>query len=145
MKLFYFIGVTIFILSSSLFAKEKVHALYVPLADHYAAIVAYERYGSQMQYADFKIEQMENWDLLRAYFQSGEVDMAYVMSPLAMDMYFENPHFSWVGLMHRDGSALAINDMINESMKASSNSKNRYPDNTVANTLKTLAKKIENQ
>jgi len=56
----------------------------------------------------FQIEQMKSWDLLRAYFQSGEVDMAYVMSTLAMDMYREKSHFRWIGLMHRDGNALAI-------------------------------------
>ncbi|MEJ1353206.1 MAG: hypothetical protein RPV21_01375 [Candidatus Sedimenticola sp. (ex Thyasira tokunagai)] len=55
--------------------------------------MAYERYRDKMVHADFRIEQMKNWDLLRAYFQSGEVDMAYVMSPLAMDMYRENPYF----------------------------------------------------
>ena len=51
--------------------RQTIKALYIPLADHYAAIVAYERYREDMQYADFQIEQMGNWDLLRAYFQSG--------------------------------------------------------------------------
>ena len=73
-------------------------APYIPLADHYAALVAYERYRDDMKHVDFQIEQMTNWDLLRAYFQSGEADMAYVMSPLAMDMHREQPHFLWVGL-----------------------------------------------
>ncbi|MEZ0185857.1 MAG: hypothetical protein AB9Q23_05660 [Candidatus Reddybacter sp.] len=67
--------------------RQTIKALYIPLADHYAAIVAYERYREQMQYADFQIEQMGNWYLLRTYFQSGEADMAYVMTPLAIEMY----------------------------------------------------------
>ncbi len=116
--------------------KQTIKSLYIPLADHYAALVAYERYRGQMQHADFQIEQMENWDLLRAYFQSGEVDMAFVMSPLAMDMYHEKPHFRWIGLMHRDGNALAINHLLNQRVKLSKHRKDRKPDNKVALALK---------
>lgn len=120
--------------------KQKVEALYIPLADHYAALVAYERYSKDMKYADFKIIQMKNWDLLRAYFQSGEVDMAYVMSPLAMDMYREKPDFKWIGLMHRDGNALAINSLINNRVNLPKLRKDRKPDDKVAKVLKELYK-----
>ena len=116
--------------------RQTIKALYIPLADHYAALVAYERYRDKMVHADFQIQQMKNWDLLRAYFQSGEVDMAYVMSPLAMDMYRENPHFRWIGLMHRDGNALAINDLLNKDIQLPSNRKDRKPDAKVAAALK---------
>jgi len=67
--------------------KQTTKALYISLTDHYAALVAYERYHGQMKQADFQIQQMKNWNLLRTYFQSGEVGMAYVMSPLAMDIF----------------------------------------------------------
>ena len=116
--------------------KKVIKALYIPLADHYAALVAFERYGSKMVFADFQIQQMKNWDLLRAYFQSGEVDMAYVMSPLAMDMYTEKPHFKWIGLMHRDGNALAINDVLNQEVNLPPLRKDRKPNNKVAISLK---------
>ena len=36
-------------------------------------------------HADFRIEQMKNWDLLRPHFQFGEEDMACVMNPLAIN------------------------------------------------------------
>jgi len=116
--------------------KQVIKALYIPLADHYAAVVAYEKYGKQMQHADFQIEQMKNWDLLRAYFQSGEVDMAYVMSPLAMDMFHEKPHFRWIGLMHRDGNALAINDLLNKKVKLAAKRIDRKPNPQIAQALK---------
>ncbi|MFK5912800.1 MAG: ABC transporter substrate-binding protein [Woeseiaceae bacterium] len=115
--------------------KQTIKALYIPLADHYAALVAYERYRNKMKYANFEIQKMKNWDLLRAYFQSGEVDMAFVMSPLAMDMYTEKPHFSWVGLMHRDGNALAINDLLNKIVGLPNHRQNRKPDEKVATAL----------
>ena len=117
-------------------AKQPIKAIYIPLADHYAALVAYEKYRHQMKYADFRLQQMKNWDLLRAYFQSGEADMAYVMSPMAMDMYNEKPHFRWIGLMHRDGNALAINDLLNQKVKLPSLRQDRKPDEKVAAALK---------
>lgn len=115
--------------------KQLVKALYIPLADHYAALVAYERYRKKMKHADLQIQKMKNWDLLRAYFQSGEVDMAYVMSPLAMDMYNKKPHFRWIGLMHRDGNALAINDLLNKRVQLPSQREDRKPDVKVAAAL----------
>jgi len=117
-------------------ARQPIKALYIPLADHYAALVAYERYRKQMKYANFQLEQMKNWDLLRAYFQSGEVDMAYVMSPLAMDMFNQNPHFRWVGLMHRDGNALAINELLNKAVGLPELRKDRKPNADLGIALK---------
>jgi len=122
-------------------SRQTIKALYIPLADHYAALVVYERYRLKMQYASFEIEKMKNWDLLRAYFQSGEVDMAYVMSPLAMDMYNEKAHFKWIGLMHRDGNALAINDLLNMEVQLPVLRKDRKPDAKVALALKKVYNK----
>lgn len=115
--------------------KQTIKALYIPLADHYAALVAYERYRGEMIQTDFQITQMKNWDLLRSYYQSGKADMAYVMSPLAMDMYNEKPHFRWIGLMHRDGNALAINNLLNGDIRVAEYRKDRKPDEKVAIAL----------
>ncbi|OUS09455.1 nitrate ABC transporter substrate-binding protein [Gammaproteobacteria bacterium 53_120_T64] len=118
--------------------RQTIKALYIPLADHYAAIVAYERYREQMQFADFQIEQMGNWDLLRAYFQSGEADMAYVMTPLALAMYQQQADFRWIGLMHRDGNALAINDLIKQQVELPVLRQERKPSADLAEVFKRL-------
>lgn len=117
-------------------SRQPIKALYIPLADHYAAIVAYERYRDQMQHADFQIEQMGNWNLLRAYFRSGEADMAYVMTPLAIDMYQQQADFRWVGLMHRDGNALAINEQLKRRLDLPPLRKDRKPGVELAEVLK---------
>jgi len=112
--------------------KQTIKAIYIPLADHYAGIVAYEKYRGQMQKADYQIERMKSWPLLRAYFMSGEVDMAYIISPMAMDMFARRPDFRWVSLLHRDGNALAINDLLNADVQLSKERQSRWPDNKVA-------------
>lgn len=132
------LGTTLNIQADEPVTRHPIKALYIPLADHYAALVAHERYRNKMIYADFQVNQMKNWDLLRAYFQSGEADMAFVMSPLAMDMYSEKPHFRWIGLMHRDGNALAINDLLNKEVRLPPARKDRKPDERVARALKKI-------
>lgn len=132
-----YIGCVVLILlcSRAALAKERVtiSAAYIPLADHYAGIVAYEKYRNEMKIADYKIKRMKSWPLLRAYFLDGQSDMAYVMSPLAMDMYRVSPKFRWVGQMHRDGNALAINDLINKYVQLPEKRISRKPDEKVAN------------
>lgn len=138
--------VFIAMLSPSTYAsKVPVHALYIPLADHYAGIVAYERYRNTFQHADFSIEQMPNWDFLQAKFLEGKADMAFVMSPLAMDMFAKKPEFRWIGLMHRDGNALAVNKVLLKHMNLSPNRGDRKPDQAVANALKIAAESNKGQ
>ena len=112
--------------------KQVIKAAYIPLADHYAGIIAYEKYRDNMKHADYQIERMRSWPLLRAYFMSDEADVAFVMCPLAMDMFLEKPSFRWVGLMHRDGNALAINDRINAYVNLPAMRIDRKPDAKVA-------------
>ncbi len=120
--------------------RQTIKAIYIPLADHYAGIVAYEKYRGEMKQADYGIERMKSWSLLRAYFMSGEVDMAYIISPMAMDMFVEDPDFRWVSLLHRDGNALVINDLLNTHVKLPKERAKRKPDEKVAEAY-TKAKK----
>ena len=124
--------------------KVEIKALYIPLADHYAALVAYDKYTKDMKYADLKLQKMRNWDLLRSLFQEGRADMSFVMSPLAMDMFSEKPHFKWIGLMHRDGNALAINEIINTRVKLRKLREERKPDDKVAKAFADIYKETGN-
>jgi NitT/TauT family transport system substrate-binding protein len=122
--------------------KQVIKAIYIPLADHYAGIVAYEKYRDQMKKADYRIERMKSWFLLRAYFMSGEVDLAYIVSPLAMDMFAGKPNFRWVSLLHRDGNALAINDLLNAEVQLPEERLKRKPDAKVANAFTRARNKL---
>lgn len=112
--------------------KQTIEAAYIPLADHYPALVAYEKYGKKMKNAQFKLHRMNSWIELRALFMSGEIDMAFIICPMAMDMFLEDPHFRWVGLIHRDGNALAINELLNERVQLPTQRSLRKPDSKVA-------------
>lgn len=115
--------------------KQDIEAAYIPLADHYAAIIAYENYAASFKQANFTLTRMPSWDLLRAYFKEGRADMAYTMAPLALDMYLEQPSFRWVGLMHRDGNALAINEVLVKQVHLPLERALRKPDAQIAKTM----------
>ena len=122
--------------------RSSIKAIYIPLADHYGGIVAYEKYRDEMTKADYAIERMKSWPLLRAYFLSGEVDLAYIICPMAMDMFAKDPSFRWVGLLHRDGNALAINDLLNEKVGLPANRADRKPDAKVAQAFASARKEL---
>lgn len=115
--------------------RQVIKAAYIPLADHYAGIVAYEKYRDEMKYAQYEIERMKSWPLLRAYFLSGEADMAYIICPLAMDMFREDPSFRWVSLMHRDGNAMAINEILKTQVNLPAERLDRKPAAALASAL----------
>ena len=142
--IFSIIFLGLYLAGSECYAQQKqtIRALYIPLADHYAGIVAYEKYRGEMRYADYSIERMKSWPELRAYFMSGEVDVAYIICPMAMDMFREDPKFRWVSLAHRDGNALAINDLINTHVHLPEERKNRKPDKKVAEAYSTVKKEM---
>lgn len=124
----------------SLNAQENVRttikAIGIPLADHYPAIIAYEKYRDKMKKADYSFILLSGPNFVRAYFYSEEdADISFNVSPMVMDMFSENPNFRWVSLIHRDGNALSINSLMNEKVKLNPDKTLRKPDAGVANAI----------
>lgn len=114
-------------------AKEKIHTLYIPLADHYPAIVAHHKYKDKMKEADYSVEMMKSWPALSGKFMSGQADVALILSPMAMNMFAKKPNFKWVSLVHRDGNALAANDVFLKDIPLADNRADRKPSADFAN------------
>lgn len=122
--------------ASSLAEKIIINAVGIPLADHYPAIIAYEKYKDQMLHADFRLKLLPGPELVRAYFRSKpDIDIAFNVSPMVMDMFAKKPDFRWVSLIHRDGNVLAINEPFNEIVKLPLKKNKRLPDNKIAEAL----------
>ncbi|MFT4924305.1 MAG: NitT/TauT family transport system substrate-binding protein [Phenylobacterium sp.] len=119
--------------SGAAMAKDNIHALYIPLADHYPAIVAHHKYAATMTNANYSVEMMKSWPALSAKFMAGEADLAFIMAPLAMNMYNQKQNFKWVSLVHRDGSALAVNDIFLKDIPLASERHARKPTADFAN------------
>ncbi len=119
--------------SGAAIAKDKIHGLFIPLADHYPAIVAHHKYAGEMKTADYSVEMMKNWPALSGKFMSGQADIAFIISPLAMNMYAKKPNFKWVSLVHRDGNALAVNDIFLKDIPLNPDKSKRKPTADFAN------------
>jgi NitT/TauT family transport system substrate-binding protein len=119
--------------------KERIKAIGIPLADHYAGIVAYEKYRSKMKKADYQLMLLSSPNLVRRYFNSKpDADIAFNVCPMVMDMFVENPGFKWVSLIHRDGNALAINSQLNKKVNLADDKLKRKPDGKIAAAIKDL-------
>ncbi len=133
------LGLSFWLASAGLAAeKQTITAAYIPLADHYAGIVAYEKYASQMVHADYKIKRMNSWTLLRSSFVAGRVDVAFIICPEAMDMFRERSNFRCVSLMHRDGNALAINKVLAEKVMLVQDRVDRKPSGELADIMSAI-------
>lgn len=130
-------------LSFSVLSAQKVPilALGIPLADHYAGIVAYERYKNKMKHADYKLLILPGPDLVRRYFRSyKEADVAFNVAPMVMDMYAKKPDFRWISLIHRDGNALVINKALDKKVHLDADKSKRIPDGQLAQALSDIKK-----
>jgi NitT/TauT family transport system substrate-binding protein len=118
------------LLSSTVLAeRQRIKAIGIPLADHYAAILAYEKYREQMQHADFQLLILPGPELVRAYFRSeADADLALLVSPMVMDMFARKPDFRWVSLIHRDGNALAVNSYFKRDFPLPADKRERRAD-----------------
>ena len=117
--------------------KVRIQAIGIPLADHYAGIVAFDRYRTKMKYADYQLLLLPGPDLVRAYFTSeSDVDIAFNVCPMVMDMFAQDPNFRWVSLIHRDGNALAVNSLLKSKINLPANKLDRKPDEKTALSFK---------
>lgn len=129
------------ILCVALFAsqdkKVSIKAVAIPLADHYAGIVAYEKYKNKMKHADYDLLLLPGPDLVRRHFRSFETtDIAFTVSPMVMDMFAKKPDFRWVSLIHRDGNALAVNKSLHQLMNLEQNTSQYMDHSKLARTIK---------
>lgn len=138
LKNLWYITIFITLLSSLNFAQKiKIQAVGIPLADHYAAIIAYEKYRSVMQEANFELIILPGPNLVRRYFRSmPDADMALIVAPMAMDMFAKEPDFRWISLLHRDGNALVVNNTLANNIHIDPYSTKKSSHRDFANAIK---------
>jgi NitT/TauT family transport system substrate-binding protein len=57
-----------------------------------------------------------------------------------MDMFQEQPNFRWVSLMHRDGNAMAVNDVLAREVALTDERLDRKPTSKLANAMAMIAR-----
>ena len=120
-------------------ARTKIKALYIPLADHYAAaVVAHAKYRHEMKKCDYEVQMMKSWPSLRGKFTAGQADVAFIICPMAMDMFAMKGDLRFVSLVHRDGNALAVNDILLKKLTLAELVHQYIPPHTVDAVMQSL-------
>jgi NitT/TauT family transport system substrate-binding protein len=93
-------------------AREPIRVACVATAVNYALLLAAARYAPSFVDATLHLEILEGPELVRARFREPDADMALLGAPMAIEMFARRPEFRWIGLASRDGSALAVNEVL---------------------------------
>ena len=94
------------IISTNVFAKETMKVGYLPILDHLILAVSHERENELFKEVDVEPKMFKKWDELAGAIKAGTIDAAFILSPLAMDMFNSGADIRVVLLGHRNGSAL---------------------------------------
>ena len=96
------------IMSTNVFAKETMKVGYLPILDHLPLVVSHERENELFKEVDVEPKMFKKWDELAGAIKAGAIDAAFILSPLAMDMFNSGVDIRVVLLGHRNGSAITV-------------------------------------
>ena len=94
---------------STLSAKTVIRVGYLPILDHLTLLVSHAQDNKNFQYVEIQPKLFKSWDRLTDALKSEVIDAAFILSPLAMDLFNHGLPIQTILLGHRDGSALTMN------------------------------------
>ena len=99
-------------------AKTKLNVGYLPIIDHLILGITKNKFDTQAEkneFADIELVKMFGWNEMGDALINGSVDIAFMLAPYAMDVYFAKKNIKLVLLSHRDGSIIVTNKKANIS------------------------------
>ncbi|MCL2199476.1 MAG: ABC transporter substrate-binding protein [Defluviitaleaceae bacterium] len=85
---------------------------YLPIIDHLILGMTKEK---GLQKSELNIVKKFGWNEIGEAMKSGEIDIAFMLAPYAMDMYYSEKNIKLLLLSHRDGSIVVANKAANIS------------------------------
>ncbi len=92
--------------------KVKIRATHIQITDHLALGVLKRLIDIgeiRPKYFDLDIKCMTGWNPVQEMLEKGEVDVAFVLAPIAMDLFAFDVPVRLVSLAHKNGSSLVHN------------------------------------
>lgn len=96
------------IMPTNAVAKATMKVGYLPILDHLTLAVSHERENELFKEVDVEPKMFKKWDELAGAIKAGTIDAAFILSPLAMDMFNSGVDIRTVLLGHRNGSAITV-------------------------------------
>jgi NitT/TauT family transport system substrate-binding protein len=108
-KLFLIIIILAFSIGPSI-ALTRTHLKvgYLPILDHLALLVSHANDRCSFQYVEIEPKMFKAWGEMVGALKAGIIDAAFILSPLAMDLFNQGLEVKTILLAHRDGSAITI-------------------------------------
>jgi NitT/TauT family transport system substrate-binding protein len=99
----------LFVLYSILiFMKPEISIGYLPILDHLTLGVAEHNEGKTLEHFISKPVPFNNWPSIAQALGENKLDGAFLLFPLALKLYRENPDISLILLGHREGQVLVV-------------------------------------
>jgi NitT/TauT family transport system substrate-binding protein len=98
--------------------KTKLRIGYLPIVDHLILGITKQKFENQVEkneFADIELVQKFGWNEVGDALIKGDIDVAFMLAPYAMDIYFAKKNIKLILLSHRDGSIIVTNKRANIS------------------------------
>jgi len=90
-------------------AKETLRVGYLPIMDHLILPVSHALDNPIYQHIEIKPRLFKKWRDVAGALKANKIDAAFILAPLAMDLFEQGTDIKTILLAHRDGSAITIN------------------------------------
>lgn len=101
--------VLLFTVSANVMAERfPVRVGYLPILDHLPLVVAHARENATLSRVDISPKMFKSWRSMVGALKAGKIDAAFILSPLAMDLFNQGEAIRTILLAHRDGSAITV-------------------------------------
>ena len=97
-------------------SKKMLKVGYLPIVDHLILGVTNHKLQNGLESNEhYEIEPVKkfSWNEVGDALTAGEIDIAFMLIPYAMDLYFTKPNIKLILLSHRDGSIIVTNKRAN--------------------------------
>lgn len=97
-------------------AKTSLKIGCLPIVDHLILGLTkhkFEKGLEKSEFADIELVKMLGWNEVGDALMNGSVDLALMLAPYAMDIYFAKKNIKLILLSHRDGSIIVTNKRAN--------------------------------
>ncbi len=89
-------------------AITTIRVGYLPILDHLTLLVSHAQDNDKFQHVEIKPKLFKAWREMVGALKAGVIDAAFILSPLAMDLFNQGVDIKTILLAHRDGSAITI-------------------------------------
>ena len=96
-------------------AKQTLRVGYLPIIDHLILGMTKEK---GLESVDLELVKKTGWNEVGDALKAGEIDVAFILAPYAMDVYYSEKNIKLLLLSHRDGSVIVANKAANVSSLA---------------------------